>query len=401
MLRRKRVLDAINFIETDKVPMDLGAMRSTSISAFEYTNLRELLNLPRGLPMIYDPYQMLAIPEPDLLDALDCDVVFVDGTYSNAFNEKQKFEYFDFGGRLEALVSNKLKYKVEEDKTVLLGEFKMPSSSTVFNREHAGHDFNIDNLKKDSLIDIEEKLKNNLLDDRQVEKLAILCRNVRDTTDRAVLLNVGTMNLHFIGGIANGSMLCLLDPEYVAKVNQLKSQYTVKNYEKIIPAVKDNIDILLSGNRDMGTQISTIVAPDILNELYIKYFKYGNDAIKSMAPHLKTFLHSCGAIYEVLDYIIDANFDVINPVQWNAGERSYKEWKDKARNRITLWGGGVDSQQMLPFGTVSEIKSQVKEVVKYMKKDGGYVFSNIHNITAEVDPQKILAMYNTAKNVSL
>ena len=299
------------------------------------------------------------------------------------------------------MVSNKLKYKVEEDKTVLLGEFKMPPSSTVFNREHAGHDFNIDNLKKDSLIDIEEKLKNNLLDDRQVEKLAILCRNVRDTTDRAVLLNVGTMNLHFIGGIANGSMLCLLDPEYVAKVNQLKSQYTVKNYEKIIPAVKDNVDILFSGNRDMGTQISTIVAPDVLNELYIKYFKYGNDAIKSMAPHLKTFLHSCGAIYEVLDYIIDANFDVINPVQWNAGERSYREWKDKARNRITLWGGGVDSQQMLPFGTVSEIKSQVKEVVKYMKKEGGYVFSNIHNITAEVDPLKILAMYNTAKNVSL
>ena len=89
MLRRKRVLEAINFIETDKVPMDLGAMRSTSISAFEYTNLRELLNLSRGLPMIYDPYQMLAIPEPDLLDALDCDVVFVDGKYSNAFNENK------------------------------------------------------------------------------------------------------------------------------------------------------------------------------------------------------------------------------------------------------------------------------------------------------------------------
>jgi len=100
-----------------------------------------------------------------------------------------------------------------------------------------------------------------------------------------------------------------------------------------------------------------------------------------------------------MDYIIDANFNILNPVQWSAGDKGYKEWKDKARNRITLWCGGVDSQHVLPFGKISDIEEQVEQVVKYMKKDGGYVFNNIHNITAEIDPKKIIAMYKSAKRV--
>jgi len=105
------------------------------------------------------------------------------------------------------------------------------------------------------------------------------------------------------------------------------------------------------------------------------------------------FLHSCGAIYDLIDLLIDSGFDIINPVQWSAGSRSYRDWKDKARGRIALWGGGVNSQTTLLHGTTTDIQAEAREVTQYLGQDGGFVFCNIHNLLAEVPPEKIMALY--------
>jgi len=399
MKRRDRVISALNFKETKRVPMDLGGMRSTSVSCFRYSELRKYLNLKDGLPMIYDDFQMLAIPEPDVLDTLDCDVVFVDGTYSNAFDEADKFKFYDFNGRLPALVADPSAYTVLDSGTILKDDKSMPVGSTVFDSPHGGHVFDLSNIYMEPLEDLRAGLEQKMLSDREIENLALLCRNVREATDRAVFLNGYEVNLNFIGGIANGSMLCLLEPEYVKDYNRIKAEYMASQMEKIIKAVGGNIDLVLSGNQDMGTQNTTIISPDLIDEMIMPYFKIMNDAVHNANPNMKTFLHSCGAIYDVMDSVIDAGFDILNPVQWTAGGHSFKEWKDKSRNRITLWGGGVDSQHVLPLGTIEEIEKQVAEVVPYMKKDGGFVFCNIHNLTAEVGPEKISAIYKTAKSI--
>ena len=92
-----------------------------------------------------------------------------------------------------------------------------------------------------------------------------------------------------------------------------------------------------------------------------------------------------------------AGFDALNPVQWSAGSASYRQWKDKARGRLTLWGGGVNTQTTLPFGTVADVQREVRQVVPCLAADSGYVFCAIHNILAEVPPEKVLALYRTAK----
>lgn len=399
MKRRDRVISALNFKETDRVPMDLGGMRSTSVSCFRYSELRKFLGLKDGFPLIYDDFQMLAIPEPDVLDALDCDVVFFDGTYSNAFDETKKFKYYNFNGRLEAMVGDPSSYTVLENGTILKDDKSMPVGSTVFDSPHGGHAFDIDNVFKLPLDELRTQLESRIMTDRQLENFALKCRKVRESTDRAVFLNGFEININFIGGIANGSMLCLLEPEYVKQYNGMKAEYMAVQIERVVKAAGNNIDIVLSGNEDMGTQNATIVSPDIIDEMIMPYFKIVNDAAHRAKPDVKTFLHSCGAIYQVIDSVIDAGFDILNPVQWTAGGHSFKEWKDKARNKITLWGGGVDSQHVLPIGTLDEIKAQVADVVTYMKKDGGFVFCNIHNLTAEVGPEKIKAIYDTAKQI--
>ena len=97
--------------------------------------------------------------------------------------------------------------------------------------------------------------------------------------------------------------------------------------------------------------------------------------------------------------MIDAGFDVLNPVQWSAGGRSWPEWKDACRGRIALWGGGVNTQRTLPLGTVADVERETREAVSDLSEGGGYVFAAIHNILAEIDPRKVVAMYRTASAV--
>jgi uroporphyrinogen decarboxylase len=376
--------------------MDLGGMRSSSISCFIYSGLRKHMGLEHRLPLIYDDYQMLAIPEGDLLDALDCDVVFYDGKYSNAFDEREKFKYFDFNKRLEAMVKNPDSYKILENGTIVKDGKSMPPGSTVFDNPHGGSALDLDNLYKKPLDELKEELEAKKMTDKDLETLAKGCRRIREATDRAVFLNGFELPLAFPGGIANGSMLCLLEPGYMKDYHEIKAEFHARRIEKVVNAVKSDIDIILAGNQDLGTQNTTIVSPDIVREIFMPYFKIVNDAAHGASGEVKTFLHSCGAIYDIIDDVIGAGFDILNPVQWTAGGHSYREWKDKARKRITLWGGGVDSQYTLPLGTVDEIENQVSEVVEYMKQDGGFVFCNIHNLTAEVEPEKIKAIYETA-----
>jgi uroporphyrinogen decarboxylase len=125
-----------------------------------------------------------------------------------------------------------------------------------------------------------------------------------------------------------------------------------------------------------------------------------NDLVHTVAPSLKTYIHSCGAVFDLLDsYIDDCRIDIINPVQWPAGGHSFREWKDKVRGRATLWGGAVNAQATLPLGTVEDIRKEALEVIRCFAEDGGYVFNSIHNILAEIPAEKIVALYQTADQV--
>ena len=391
------MLDALNFIETDSVPMDLGSSHITGISCFNYNALAQQLGLERRIPSVFEDTEMLAIVEKDVLDALDCDVMFIDKKATNAFDVSERFRRHNFNNRIVANVFTENEYTMQSNGTIVNGNLFMLESSYVFTEAHGGQKLDLDNIYKESFEDLRERLERDLLSDEEADKVAKECQRARSLNDRAIFISNLILGLGFIGGMANGSMLCLLDPDYIKQHNEILTEYAVKNIEKLLPLIKDNVDVILSGGKDMGTQNSTIISPDALRELYLPYFKQVNDVIHSIDAKQKTFLHSCGAIFEIIDDIIDSGFDILNPVQWMAGGSSYKEWKDKARNRITLWGGGADCQHVLPFAGPSEVAAHVNEVVSYMKQGGGYVFNNIHNITGEVKPENIVAMYEAAK----
>ncbi len=201
------------------------------------------------------------------------------------------------------------------------------------------------------------------------------------------------------GGLAVFPMLCLTEPEYVAELHDIVIEDAIARVEALLPEIRSDIDVYQCCSDDWGTQHSTIASPEVFRDLFLPYYRRFTAAIRAHAPEVKTFLHSCGAIYDILDYVIESGFDVLNPVQWTAGGHSYREWKDKCRGRIALWGGGVNAQQTLPLGSPEEVAREVAEVVAYMKRDGGFVFNGIHNVLAEVPARNVVAMYRAAAEV--
>jgi len=402
MNRRERVIKNLNFEKSSAI--DLGGMASTGISCFAYPRLVESLGLPPRLPRVYDTGQMLALPDIDVLDALNCDVVTVcSDSYTNAFVEPERWFPYDFNGRLPALVQKPEIFSTEPDGSIIQSDspdvLKMVSSSYVFDSPHGGQPLDIMSLDppKEDLKKLEEELIESLFTEEKIRSISDYCKKVRKSTDRAVLFNGLQMPLQFRGGMASWSMFCLTDPEYVKSVHELITRYSIENINRLLPEIAPYIDINMSNADDQGTQNAPILPPRVYRELYVPYYKRMNDALHTHGPELKSFLHSCGAIYDLIDDVIDGGFDILNPVQWSAGGHSYREWKDKSRNRIALWGGGVNSQATLPLGTVDDVYYEAREVSSYLSEDGGFVFNSIHNILAEIPPEKIIAMYKSAE----
>ncbi len=398
---RERVLKALDFETPDRLPKDMAGMRSTGISAFAYPKLIAALGLPPRLPRVEDTGQMLALPDLDVLDALGCDVVTICDGVTNAFDQPELWRPYDFNGRLPALVRNPAAFRAEEDGTILQRNSRMPPSSYVFDELHGGQPLDLSaELPKPDLRQVKADLQAAELRDEQIIAILDLCRRVRESTDRAVFFNDGAIHtpicIHGYGGLAIFPMLCLTEPDFVAELHELATEHGLRNLRALLPEIRANVDILMMAADDWGTQRSTIASPKVFRQLFLPYRRRLNDEAHRLAPGVKTYLHSCGAIYTLLDMIVESGFDILNPVQWTAGGHSYREWKDKARGRIALWGGGVNSQVTLPLGTVADVAAEVTDVVRYLSQDGGFIFANIHNILAEIAPEKIIAMYRAA-----
>jgi len=389
---------ALNYQTPDRVPKDLGGMLSTGVSAFAYPKLVTALSLPPRLPRMIDTGQMLALPDLDVLDALGCDVVTICSGLTNAFPQPERWHDYDFNGRLPAQVTNPENFHTEPDGTILQGTVRMIPSAFTFDQWHGGQPLVLEGeLPMVDLKQMKKDLEASWITDEQIYSLRDLCRRVRESTDRAVFFNEGSLlppiSIHAYGGLAVFPILCLTEPDYVTELHEMATEWALRNIRALLPEVRDYVDVIWSGSDDWGTQQNLIASPKVYRDLFLPYKRRVNDACHALAPNAKLFIHSCGAIYDLIDLLVESGFDVMNPVQWSAGGHTYREWKDKARGRIALWGGGVNAQATLAHGTPEDVRAEAQEVAQYLGQDGGFVFCNIHNLLAEVPPEKIIALY--------
>ena len=190
----------------------------------------------------------------------------------------------------------------------------------------------------------------------------------------------------------------ILRPDYIKEVFDRQSQIAIRNLEKINAVVGDKIDVVYVCGTDFGTQNSQFCSVETFRDLYLPYYQRMNDWIHANT-NWKTFKHSCGAVFPFMESFIDCGFDIINPVQISATDMDPKTLKATFGDRITFWGGGVDTQHTLPFGTPDQVRDEVRRLCDIFGENGGFVFNTVHNIQANVPVENVVALMETLKEI--
>ena len=416
MNSRERARKALNHEETDRIPIDFGSTCVTGISINMVLKLRDYFKLENKKPVkVIELLQMLGEIADDLKERLGVDFVELDNieNYFGYKNEDWKpWQLFD-GTRV--LVPGKFNTKQESDGSILQypeGDNSAPASGIM---PRNGYYFDpivrqepIDESKLNPEDNVEEfkPLSEEII--KYFEKKAeYLYRN----TEFSIVGNIGGTALGDVAMVPGPSLknpkgirdieewyISLMKRKnYISEVYALQTEVILKNIESFKQAVSNKIDVLLVSDADFGTQRSPLIRNELYRELYMPFHKKINNWIHKNTTW-KTFMHSCGAIEPLIPSLIEAGFDILNPVQLSAEGMDARLLKDKYGSKITFWGGGVDTQKTLPFGTSEEVADQVKERIKIFSKGGGFVFSAIHNIQAKTPVKNIVSMIEAIKN---
>lgn len=417
MTSKQRLQDALNHKQPDRLPVDFGSTATTGMHHSCVAALREYYGLEKHLIKISDPIQMLGLIEDDLKEALGLDT---DGVFSrtNGFgvrNENWKEWKQDDGSVV--LVPGDFNTTVDENgdhyaypcgDTSVAPSAKMPKNGFYFDAIARQEPF--DDVEED--LDPEGNLQeygyvSDTVLDEFTEDITAAAQKGRGVMvsfggtalgDVGILPGVGLKDPKGLRDVAEWYMATATAPEFIKYIFDKQTDIALANLAKLNERVGDKIDAMFICGTDFGTQSSTFCSADTFRELYMPYYKKVNNWIHENTSW-KTFKHSCGAIEPFIPLLIESGFDILNPVQCSATGMDAKLLKAKYGNDIVFWGGGIDTQKLLPFGTPAEIREQVKERCEIFGKDGGYVFNTIHNVQAGTPTENLVAIFETLKNI--
>jgi Uroporphyrinogen decarboxylase (URO-D) len=409
---RERVERALAHEEADRVPLDLGGSLITGMHVSSVYKLRQALGLdPPGTPVkVIEVYQMLGEIKPDLADMLGVDIASVTRlTNAYGFHNEDWKEWSSFDG-IPMLVPGKFPTKRERGGDILMypcGDESAPASARM---PKSGFYFDaivrqepIDEATLDPTDNTEEF---GPISDADVAHIAAEVRRL-EPTGRAIFADFGGMSfgdVAFVPGptlrhpkgirdLEQWYMSLITRPDYIYAVFEEQCDIAISNLGRLHGEVGDAITVLLTTGADFGTQQAPLISPKVYRNLFKPFHIRINEWIHANTSW-KTFIHSCGSIWKLLDDIVDAGFDALNPVQTSAVGMEPEALKERYGDRITFWGGGIDTQRTLPFGTPADVRSMVRERIEVFGRGGGFVFNTIHNVQAGVPVENLLALYD-------
>lgn len=413
---RERVSLALQHREPDRVPLDLGASAVTGMQVNIVYRLRQALGLaPPGTPVkVVEPYQMLGEIAPDLMRALGVDVVGLGGlkTLFGFKNEGWK-SWTTFDGT-PVLIPDAFNTEPEPNGDILMypeGDRSAPPSGRM---PKGGWYF--DTIVRQPPVDDEHlNVEDNLeefgpISDETLEHFRREAERLYTATDKAILANFGGTAFGDIAlvpapwlkhpkgirDVAEWYISTVTRRKYIYELFDRQCEIALANLEKIYQVVGNRVTAVFVTGTDFGTQDSTFISPETYRELYQPFHRRVNDWVHQHTTW-KTFIHSCGSVRSLIDGFIEAGFDILNPVQCSAAHMDPSELKQQYGDRITFWGGGVDTQRTFPFGKPDDVRREVHERIKIFGQRGGFVFNTVHNVQAQVPIENVLALYDTVR----
>jgi hypothetical protein len=410
---RQRVRTAIAHRAPDRIPVDFGSSFITGIHCSVVEQLRQYYGLDRHPVKVVEPYQMLGLVEDDLQDAMGIDVtsIFPRKTIFGFPNEGWKEFRAPWGQTV--LVPGLFQYRREPNGDVFIfpaGDTTvppsghMPASSYFFDsiiRQQPYDEDRLtveDNLEEFGLLTEEDKAYWK----REATTLA--------GTTRAVVTHLGGTGLGDIAlvpapflrqpkgirGIEDWYMILVSRPDYVREIFDRQSAIAIRNLETLHGLVGDLLDVVVVCGTDFGTQSSQFCSVQTFRELWLPYYRRMNDWIHRHTTW-KTFKHSCGAVDPLIPHFIEAGFDILNPVQCSADGMDPEHLKRTYGDRLTFWGGAINTQKTLPFGTPAEVREEALRRCEVFAPGGGFVFNSIHNIQARTPVANVVSLLSAVQ----
>ena len=414
MTSRERVVAALNHREGDKIPFDIGGSAVTGMQASTVYRLRQALALdPPGTPVrVVEPYQMLGEIAPDLMDAVGIDVACLWGRKTMFGFENAGWKQWRLFDGTPVLVPAGFNTEPEPNGDIFLypeGDRTLAPSGRM---PHGG--YYVDAVVRQPPID-EAKLsvEDNVeeftpIADEDLEHFRKEAERLYMQTDKAILASFGGTAF---GDIALVPAMWLRNPrgirdieewyvstvtrkEYVRSVFERQCEVALENLAKIHAVVGDRVVAAFTTGTDFGTQCGPFISRKAYRDLYQPFHREVNAWIHRNTGW-KSFIHSCGSVFQLIPDFIESGFDILNPVQCSAAEMDPPALKAKFGSELTFWGGAVDTQQTLPFGTPAQVAEEVKARIDAFGPGGGFVFNAIHNIQGGVPVANLMAMLET------
>jgi len=413
---RERVALALNHQEPDRIPLDLGASATSGIHVSVVYQLRQALSLDSpGTPVkVIEPYQMLGEVKPDLMDMLGVDVVglIAPATLFGFRNEGWK-PWTTFDGT-PVLVPEGFNTDPEPSGDIMLypvGDKSVPPSG----RMPAGGWY-FDSIPRQSPIDesrlnVEDNVEEfESISDEDLEYFRTEAERLYTQTDKAILASFGGTSFGDIAlvpapwlkhpkgirDVAEWYMSLVSRKDYIAEVFDRQCSIALANLRKLYAVVGDRVSAIFVSGADFGMQQGPFLSTRTYRGLFMPVHKRVNDWIHENTQW-KSFIHTCGSVQALMPDMIEAGFDIFNPVQCSAANMDPRQLKERFGKQVTFWGGGVDTQHTLPFGTPDEVRAEVLERIRVFGPGAGFVFNPIHNIQALVPIDNLMTMYNTLR----
>ena len=414
MTSKERFDLTVNHKQPDRMMIDFGGTSVTGIHVLAVENLRKYYGLECKPIRITDAFQMLGEIDAELGEILGTDTVAVKSK-KNSFGISNLPPYKEFRtpwGQV-VLVSEGFNTTTGTNGDILSypqGDLslepsaRMPASGYFFDAIIRQKPFNEEDLNPED--NLEEY---GLISDDDLAYWKDVCQKAR-VTGKAVIAGLGGTALgdiaHIPGmklknpkgirDIAEWYMSIILRPDYIKTMFEKQTEIAIENLSRLYEVIGENIDVVYVCGTDFGTQDSTFCAPGQFDDLWMPYYKRINGWMHDHTSW-KTFKHSCGAVESFMSRFIEAGFDIINPVQISATGMNPAHLKKTYGKDLVFWGGGIDTQSVLPYSKPEEIRESVLRLCEIFAKDGGYVFNTVHNIQANVPVENLVAMIDAVK----
>jgi uroporphyrinogen-III decarboxylase len=412
---KERVWNALNHRGGTPVPVDFGATTVTGIHCRIVEQLRKYYGLADKPVRIVDPFQMLGEVDEELQERMGVDLVPLFGQ-KNMFgiDESEVHEQVTPWGQ-KVLIAKGIDMTPDAEGDVYIypeGDRSVSPSAVMPEGCYFINAIERQQPIDEALLSYQDNLEEYALLNESDLAYWKQAAGKAAATGKAVVAGFGgtalgdvafipAMGLKHPKGIrsvAEWYMSTLIRPDFVHALFEHQTDLAIRNYEMLWNTVGDQVDVVFTCGTDFGTQDSQFCSEEVFRELWLPYYKRLNDWIHTHTTW-KIFKHSCGAVLPLIPAMIDSGFDILNPVQINAKDMDSKVLKEQFGDQLVFWGGGIDTQRVLAFGTKEEVRRQVMEQCEILGKDGGFVFNTVHNIQANVPVENVITMIETLNEI--